>query len=49
MITSWKALTTHIESADETPSCCAIVGRATLQILPSTTDRNMPQKMDIIA
>ena len=49
MITSWKALTTHIESADETPNCDAMVGRATLHMLPSTTDRNIPQKMDITA
>ena len=49
MITSWNELTTQIESADDTPSSCAMVGRATLQILPSITDRKIPHQSDATA
>jgi hypothetical protein len=35
-------LTTQIESADETPSSWAIVGSATLAIVPSSTDSATP-------
>lgn len=46
---SWKELTIQMESDDDTCSCWAMLGNATLQIEPSSTDRNNPQKVVAMA
>jgi len=49
MITSWKALTIQMESDGDTPRRRAMVGRATLQMVPSITERKRPQNVVITA
>jgi hypothetical protein len=41
VVASWKALTTHTTVADAALRSCAIVGSATLEIVPSRTLRTV--------
>ena len=49
MITSWKAFTIQMESDGDISRRKAMVGKATLQMVPSRTDRNRPQNVVITA
>lgn len=48
-MTSWKALTIHMESDDGMSSSEAMLGRATLHIVPSRTERKSPQNVAAMA
>ena len=49
IMTSWNALTIQMESDEDTCNWRAMVGNATLQIVPSITVRNKPDRMAAIA